>query len=151
RSSGAASRRRLLHGKDSEASRRSGARLSRSLVRTRDTWRVHSPHARGCRARFELEYLRARRSSSGRRRSPELSYNAVITLPRVLKSLPVVTDLVDPRDRDVARAIKLADWLDDRYLDPIVGLVFPEAGDLAMSIVGLYIVFVAVRRRMPAI
>jgi hypothetical protein len=63
----------------------------------------------------------------------------------------VVTDLVDPRERDVARAVKLADWLDDRYIDPIVGLVFPEVGDLAMAVVGLYVVFVAVRHRMPAI
>jgi hypothetical protein len=64
---------------------------------------------------------------------------------------PAVTDLVDPRERDVARAVKLADWLDDRYIDPIVGLVLPEAGDLVMALVGLYIVLVAVRHRMPAI
>jgi hypothetical protein len=73
------------------------------------------------------------------------------SVDRVLESTDLVTDLVDPRERDVARAVKLADWLDDRYLDPIVGLVLPEAGDLAMAIVGLYIVFVAVRHKMPAI
>jgi hypothetical protein len=62
-----------------------------------------------------------------------------------------LTELVELRERDVARAVKLATWLDDRYLDPIVGLLLPGAGDLAMAIAGLYIVFVAIRHRMPAI
>jgi hypothetical protein len=62
-----------------------------------------------------------------------------------------MTELDDPRGRDVARAVKLAYWLDDRYLDPIVGLALPGAGDLAMAAVGLYPVFVALRHRMPAI
>jgi len=57
----------------------------------------------------------------------------------------------DERDRDVARAVKLAGWLDDRYIDPIVGLVLPEAGDLLMSLVGLYPVFLAIRHRLPAV
>jgi hypothetical protein len=59
-----------------------------------------------------------------------------------------LTSLVE---RDVAMAVRLADWLDDRYIDPIVGLVFPGVGDLAMAVVGLYPVFVAVRRRLPGI
>jgi hypothetical protein len=54
-------------------------------------------------------------------------------------------------DHDVAMAVRLADWLDDRYIDPIVGFVFPGAGDLAMTIVGLYPVWVAIRRRLPGI
>jgi hypothetical protein len=48
-------------------------------------------------------------------------------------------------------AVRLADWLDDRYIDPLVGLVLPGAGDLVMAIVGLYPVWVAIRRRMPGI
>jgi hypothetical protein len=59
--------------------------------------------------------------------------------------------LTSPVDRDVAMAVRLADWLDDRYVDPIVGLVFPGAGDLAMTVVGLYPIWVAIRRRMPGI
>jgi hypothetical protein len=59
-----------------------------------------------------------------------------------------LTSLVD---RNVALAVRLADWLDDRYIDPIVGLVLPGAGDLAMALVGLYPVWVAVRRRLPGI
>jgi hypothetical protein len=45
----------------------------------------------------------------------------------------------------------MADWLDDRYIDPLVGLILPGAGDLLFAVVGMYPVFVAVRRRMPAI
>jgi hypothetical protein len=59
-----------------------------------------------------------------------------------------LTSLVEP---DVAMAVRLADWLDDRYIDPIVGLVFPGAGDVAMAVVGLYPVWVAIRRRLPGI
>ena len=52
---------------------------------------------------------------------------------------------------DVAMAVRLAYWLDERYVDPILGLVLPFAGDLLTTVVGLYAVVVAVRRRMPAI
>jgi len=54
-------------------------------------------------------------------------------------------------ERDIAAAVRLADWLDDRYIDPIVGFVFPGAGDLVMAMVGLYPVWIAIRRRMPGI
>ena len=54
-------------------------------------------------------------------------------------------------DRDVARAETLARWLDDRYLDPLIGFFLPGVGDLATSGVGLYIVGVAVKKRLPAI
>lgn len=52
---------------------------------------------------------------------------------------------------DVVRADKLARWMDDRFLDPLIGLVLPGVGDLASAGIGLYIVAVAVRRRLPAI
>ena len=51
----------------------------------------------------------------------------------------------------MALAVRMAVWLDDRYIDPVVGLVAPGAGDLVMAVVGMYPVYVAVRRRMPAI
>jgi len=51
----------------------------------------------------------------------------------------------------VARVVVLADWLDDRYLDPLIGFVLPGAGDVAMTVVGLYAVWVAVRHRLPPI
>jgi hypothetical protein len=56
-----------------------------------------------------------------------------------------------PVERDIATAVRLADWLDDRYIDPIIGFVFPGAGDLVMAMVGLYPVWVALRRRLPGI
>jgi uncharacterized protein DUF4112 len=52
---------------------------------------------------------------------------------------------------DVVWAVRLADWLDDRYIDPIVGLILPGAGDLLFALVGMYPIVVALRRRMPAI
>ncbi len=52
---------------------------------------------------------------------------------------------------DVALAVRMAVWLDDRYIDPLVGFVLPGAGDLMSAVVGMYPIFVAVRRRMPAI
>ena len=54
-------------------------------------------------------------------------------------------------DRDILLAIRIADWLDDRYIDPLVGLVFPGAGDLLFAVVGMYPIFIAWRRGMPAI
>jgi hypothetical protein len=55
------------------------------------------------------------------------------------------------RDRDVGRARALACWLDDKYLDPVVGFLFPGVGDLLGSSLGLYIVGIAVRKGLPAI
>jgi hypothetical protein len=54
-------------------------------------------------------------------------------------------------DREVARAETLARWLDDRYLDPVIGFFLPGVGDLATSGVGLYVVAVAVKKRLPAV
>lgn len=52
---------------------------------------------------------------------------------------------------DIAMAVRMADWLDDRYIDPVLGLVLPGAGDLLTTLAGLYPVAVALRRRMPAV
>jgi len=57
----------------------------------------------------------------------------------------------EPLPSDIALAVRIADWLDDRYVDPIVGFVLPGAGDVLTTLVGLYPVVVAVRRRMPAV
>ena len=64
----------------------------------------------------------------------------------------VYIDINDVRvRRDVAAAVRLADWLDDRYIDPVVGLLLPGVGDLLMAVVGLFPVLVAIRLRMPII
>jgi hypothetical protein len=54
-------------------------------------------------------------------------------------------------DRDLARAAALVRWLDGRYLDPIIGLLLPEVGDLFTAVAGLYLVGVAVRRKAGAV
>jgi hypothetical protein len=49
-------------------------------------------------------------------------------------------------DRDIEVAAKLARWMDRRMLDPIIGFVFPWAGDVASAALGTYPVFLAWRR-----
>src|SRR5437899_2862048 len=44
-----------------------------------------------------------------------------------------------------------ASWVDDRYLDPILGVLVPGVGDLIGSALGLYVVGVAVKRRLPLV
>lgn len=56
------------------------------------------------------------------------------------KSLEPMT--TNPR---VRRALELARWMDNRYLDPIIGLLLPEVGDWIGTVIGLYPIFVAYR------
>jgi hypothetical protein len=41
--------------------------------------------------------------------------------------------------------------MDDRYLDPLIGFLLPGVGDFAMSMVGLWVVGLAARKKVPAI
>lgn len=50
-------------------------------------------------------------------------------------------------ERELALLEQFALWLDRRYLDPIIGLLVPGAGDMLGSLLGLYSIFVAVRLR----
>ena len=52
---------------------------------------------------------------------------------------------------EIARARTLARALDHYLLDPLLGLVLPGAGDLIGSLLGLYLVVIAVRRRMSPV
>jgi hypothetical protein len=54
-------------------------------------------------------------------------------------------------DPEVSRARTLAYWLDRVPLDAVLGFVIPGGGDVIGSMLGLYIVGIAVRRRLPAI
>jgi len=56
-----------------------------------------------------------------------------------------------PDDADLRRARTIARWLDDRYIDPLIGFLLPGVGDLVGSLFGMYLVAIAARRRMPAI
>jgi hypothetical protein len=57
------------------------------------------------------------------------------------------------REPDEDRALQVAEglarWLDDRYLDPLLGLLLPGVGDLLSAGLGLYPVLLAWRRRAP--
>jgi len=52
---------------------------------------------------------------------------------------------------EIARARTLARVLDHYLVDPLLGLVLPGAGDLIGSLLGLYLVGIAVRRRMSPV
>lgn len=54
-------------------------------------------------------------------------------------------------DSDIAMAETIARVTDKAMLDPILGLVLPGAGDLLSAVVGLYVVAVGARRRLPAV
>ena len=60
-------------------------------------------------------------------------------------------DLEAQRARDARRVQTLARVLDGAMVDPLVGLIAPGVGDLAMSTVGLWVVGLAVRHRLPVI
>jgi hypothetical protein len=55
----------------------------------------------------------------------------------------------DKPDRALEAAERIARWMDDRYLDPILGLALPGAGDLLGAGLGLYPVVLAWRRGAP--
>jgi hypothetical protein len=53
-----------------------------------------------------------------------------------------------PRDPALRAATTLARWLDDRYLDPLLGLV-PGVGDVLSAGLGIYPIYLAWRRQAP--
>lgn len=55
------------------------------------------------------------------------------------------------QDPGTRRALTLARWLDQRWIDPVIGLLLPEVGDLLTAGAGLTIVATAVRRGLPAV
>jgi hypothetical protein len=54
-------------------------------------------------------------------------------------------------DADIARVRTLVRVLDHYLVDPLLGLVLPGIGDLIGSLLGLYAVAIAVRRRMSPV
>ena len=54
-------------------------------------------------------------------------------------------------DPEIDRARRLARLLDNYLVDPIVGLVLPGAGDVVGSLLGLYTVAIAFRRRVSPV
>jgi hypothetical protein len=64
----------------------------------------------------------------------------------------VANELVE-RDRDVEllRVRRVARILDDGFIDPLLGFFLPAAGDLIGSLLGLYVVGLALRRKVAPI
>jgi Domain of unknown function (DUF4112) len=52
---------------------------------------------------------------------------------------------------EIERVRTLTRALDHYLLDPLLGLILPGAGDLVGSLLGLYVVVIAVRRRMSPV
>ncbi len=55
----------------------------------------------------------------------------------------------DPDDRALATAEKIARVMDGMYVDPILGMVVPWAGDVVGAGLGLYPVYLAWRKGAP--
>jgi hypothetical protein len=58
-------------------------------------------------------------------------------------------DMTGSRDRALESAETLARWMDERWLDPLLGLVLPGAGDVVGAALGVYPVLLAWRRGAP--
>jgi hypothetical protein len=56
-----------------------------------------------------------------------------------------------PIPRELARVRTLTRVLDHYMVDPVLGLVLPGVGDLIGSLIGLYVVAVAVRRKVSPV
>jgi len=54
-------------------------------------------------------------------------------------------------DAEIERVKRMARILDHYLVDPLIGLVLPGAGDLIGSLLGLYTVAVAIRRKMSPV
>lgn len=54
-------------------------------------------------------------------------------------------------DPEIERVRRMARILDHYLVDPLIGLVLPGAGDLIGSLLGLYAVSVAIRRKMSPV
>jgi hypothetical protein len=63
----------------------------------------------------------------------------------------VATTHAPQLDPDVERVKRLAKILDGYFVDPIIGLFLPGAGDVIGSMLGMYTIALAVRRRMSPI
>ena len=105
--------------------------------------RDHSPSRRLPKAdvsRHVLEYLM---HETPLHRSRNRAYLTSMAAP--LSPVP------PEEDRALAAAATLARWLDDRFIDPLLGLFLPGVGDLLGSALGLYPVLLAWRRRAPKV
>ena len=62
---------------------------------------------------------------------------------------PLARRPAEQPDRALEAAETLAHWLDNRFVDPLLGVLLPGIGDLLGSALGLYPVLLAWQRRAP--
>lgn len=64
----------------------------------------------------------------------------------------VVGAIDSPKAREQIEQLEVvAEWMDRRYLDPLIGFLLPGAGNTISSLVGLYAIVVAARLRVHPI
>ena len=59
------------------------------------------------------------------------------------EKLQLTSEQLEQLRKRVERAEKMADLLDKKYLDPIIGLLIPEGGDAVTALAGLYLIYEA--------
>lgn len=65
---------------------------------------------------------------------------------------PKVPVVAEPRrDTELDRVRSLARMLDGYFIDPLIGLFLPGAGDVIGSMLGIYIVSIAARRKVSPV
>jgi hypothetical protein len=58
---------------------------------------------------------------------------------------------VDSADAELARVRTLSRVLDQYFVDPIIGLVIPGGGDILGSMLGIYTIMIAARRKVSPV
>lgn len=58
---------------------------------------------------------------------------------------------VEQRALDLKRVRRLTRVMDERFLDPILGLVLPAVGDAVGTATGLYAVWIAIKHKAPKV
>src|SRR4051812_9502651 len=76
---------------------------------------------------------------------------ASISRPRIYMRPQTPVGSGTARDADVQRVQTLAKVLDGYFLDPLMGMFLPGAGDVLGSLLGMYTVMIAVRRKVSPI
>ncbi len=67
-----------------------------------------------------------------------------------VEKLQLTPEELEKMKKRVERAEKLADVLDKKMLDPVIGALIPEGGDVVTGLAGLYIVYEAKQLDIPA-
>ena len=79
----------------------------------------------------------------------ELSTQTVSAMPVVAR--PDTLDGETEAEAELRRIRRMARWLDSAMVDPLLGVLLPGLGDLIGSLLGTYIIAVAMRRRISPV